>query len=106
MLGPVMRQAGGNFAAKLRWKIGDHIVELGMSMAAIEKLEQVRAEVVKAWKLNKARENILLPRARKIAEAAAKSTIPNITLVDAFAELKAMAEDKAKKDKEKDKDKK
>ena len=39
-----MRQAGGNLATPLGWKIGDHIVEFGMGLPAIEKLEQVRAQ--------------------------------------------------------------
>ena len=53
-----------------------------------EKLDQVRKQVVEAWKLDKARETILLPRARKIAETAAKSPVPGLTLHEALAELK------------------
>lgn len=53
-----------------------------------EKLADVRDQVIEAWKQNQARENAVLPRAKKIAEAIQKSGTPNLALEKALQELK------------------
>jgi hypothetical protein len=58
-----------------------------------EKLEQVKERVVEAWKFNKAREDEVLPRARKLAEKIMKGTPPyRLVLSEALDELKKEAD--------------
>ncbi len=50
--------------------------------------KDVRKRVAEAWKQNKARETVLLPRAKKIAESVEKNALPSLTLYQAMDELK------------------
>src|SRR5262245_49243043 len=50
--------------------------------------KEVRDQVIAAWKLEKARENIVLPRAQKIAETVQKSGAPTLTMQAALEDLK------------------
>lgn len=52
------------------------------------KLDEVRDRVVEAWKFNRARENVVLERARDIAKKLQASNTPVLTMNDALDALK------------------